>query len=96
VRRGLGGRIARAGALVRAHAGAFAVYVLLKLALGMLLGFAVLLAGCLTCCLAFLPVVSQTLLQPIFFFERAWSLFFLRRMGCDVFAQPDTAIRGVP
>lgn len=79
--------IRRALALVRAHAGAFGLYVALKLAFGLLLSFVVILAGCLTCCLAWLPVVSQTLLQPIFFFERAWSLCFLRQMGCDVFGR---------
>jgi hypothetical protein len=46
-----------------------------------------LLVGCLTCCLVFIPIVTQTALQPLFFFERAWSLFFLRRLGHDVFAR---------
>lgn len=77
--------IQRALALVRAHAGAVALYVALKLAFGLVLGFLLVLAGCLTCCLGFLPVVAQTLLQPLFFFERAWSLRFVRQLGCDVF-----------
>ena len=44
----------------------------------------VLVAGCLTCCCAFLPIVSQTALQPLFYFERAWSLYFMRQLGHDV------------
>lgn len=65
---------------------AFLVYVLVKLAFALLVGLLAVLAGCLTCCLGFLPVVSQTLLQPLFYFERAWSLLLLRRLGHDVFA----------
>jgi len=64
----------------------FLVYVLVKLAFALLVGLLTLLVGCLTCCLGFLPVVSQTLLQPLFYFERAWSLLLLRRLGQDVFA----------
>jgi len=29
-------------------------------------------------------VVTQTVLQPLFFFERAWSLHLLRQMGYDL------------
>jgi hypothetical protein len=31
-------------------------------------------------------VVTQTFLQPLFFFERAWSLCLLRQLGHDLFA----------
>ncbi len=72
-------------ALLRTQPGVFVVYVLLKIAFSFVAGIVVLLAGCLTCCCAFLPVVSQTVLQPIFYFERAWSLCLLRQLGHDVF-----------
>jgi hypothetical protein len=32
-------------------------------------------------------VVTQTVLQPLFFFERAWSLFLLRQMGYDLIGE---------
>jgi hypothetical protein len=67
--------------LVVAHTGAFVVYLLLKVVLFVVTGAVVLLAGCLSCCVGFLPIVCQTLLQPLFFFERAWPLFLLRQMG---------------
>jgi hypothetical protein len=67
--------------LVVAHTGAFVVYLLLKIVLFVVTGAVVVLAGCLTCCIGFLPIVFQTLLQPLFFFERAWPLFLLRQMG---------------
>jgi hypothetical protein len=57
--------------LLRAHPGAFAVYVLLKIVFTLVVGFVLLVAACLTCCCALIPVVTQTLLQPAFYFERA-------------------------
>ena len=72
-------------ALLRANVGAFVIYVLLKIAFAIALGMVTCLAMCLTCCLAAIPVITQTVLQPIFFFERAWSLFMLRSLGVDVF-----------
>lgn len=78
--------------LVRAHPGPFALYVGLKIAFGVAAAIVALAAGCLTCCCGFLPVVSQTLLQPLFYFERSWSLVFLRQLGHDVFAVPTAGL----
>jgi hypothetical protein len=71
-------------ALVIAHPGAFVVYLLLKLVLAGGIGVAVFVGGCLTCCLGFVPIVMQTLFQPLFFFERSWPVFLLRQMGHDL------------
>jgi hypothetical protein len=68
------------GPLLARYPGEFLIYFFVKLAVGVLTGF-VMLATCCFCCLAFVPVVGQTLLQPILFFERAWSLRFLEQMG---------------
>ena len=81
--------------LVRGHPGSFAVYVGLKIAFGIVAAIVALAAGCMTCCCGFLPVVAQTILQPLLYFERAWSLAFLRQLGHDVFAPP-TAGAAVP
>ena len=70
--------------LVRTHPGVFVVYVLLKIAFSMVAGIMIVVAACLTCCCAILPVVMQTALQPLFYFERAWSLFLLRQLGYDL------------
>src|SRR5438552_3741897 len=70
--------------LLRAHPGTFAVYVLLKIVFALVLGFVVTVAACLTCCCALIPVVTQTLLQPAFYFERAWPLCLLRQLGYDL------------
>lgn len=72
--------------LVKAHPGAFGLFVLLKIAFSIGAGIVVLIGCCLTCCLALIPVISQAVFQPLWYFERSWSLFLLRQMGHDVFA----------
>jgi len=57
---------------------------LLKIVFSMVLALCVLVAACLTCCCALIPVVMQTVLQPLFYFERAWPLCLLRQMGHDL------------
>ena len=81
--------------LVRAHPVPFLLYGVLKIAFEAARGMVLVLAACLTLCCILLPVVTQTALQPIFFFERAWSLFFLRQMGHDVIGGSGEAPAGV-
>jgi hypothetical protein len=69
--------------LVLAQPGAFVLYLLLKLLVVVATGVVVAIGGCLTCCIGFLPVVLQTLFQPLFHFERGISLALLRQMGYD-------------
>ena len=59
-------------------------YALLKFVVGIAVGLAVLIASCLTCCIGALPLVNQTLFQPIYYAERAWSLKLLAQLGEDV------------
>jgi len=73
--------------LVLAQPGAFVLYLLLKLIVAIGTGIVVAVLGCLTCCIAFLPVVSQVVFQPLFFFERSFSVFLLRQLGYDVQAR---------
>ncbi len=96
VHQGLGCRQAAAilQRLVRQHPMAFFVYVVLKVVFGLVQGAILLVAACITCCCILVPVVTQTFLQPLFFFERAWSLFLLRQMGYDLFPAATTAPRG--
>jgi hypothetical protein len=70
--------------LLLAHPGAFVLYLLLKLVFWVVTGIALIVGGCLTCCLGFIPIVMQTLFQPLFHFERAWSVFLLRQMGHEL------------
>ena len=73
--------------LVVAQPGAFVLYLLLKVLVVVATGLVVVIGGCLTCCLGFLPVVMQVVFQPLFHFERALSLMLLRQMGYDVAAR---------
>jgi hypothetical protein len=52
-------------------------YILFNMAFHMVFGFASLLAGCLTCCLGFLPVLSHTILAPFYVFQRALPMYML-------------------
>jgi len=74
--------------LVAGNLGTFIVYLLLKIVFGIVIAISTLLAGCFTCCLGFLPVIHHTLLQPLYYFERAWSLCLLRQAGYDLFPAP--------
>jgi hypothetical protein len=78
--------------LVRAQPMAFFLYVVLRIAYGVVQGLVILAAGCATCCCALIPVVTQTVLQPLFYFERAWPLHVLRRMGYDVSAVREATV----
>lgn len=58
-------------------------YVLIRIAYGV--GFAIvsMLAGCLTCCIGWLPVVHHTLFAPFYVFDRAFSMEMLASTGQD-------------
>jgi hypothetical protein len=73
--------------LVLSHPGAFVLYLVLKLVVVVGSGIVIVIGGCLTCCFGFLPIVMQIVFQPLFYFERALSLFLLRQMGHDVAAR---------
>lgn len=82
--------------LVRAHPLAFFLYLVLKVVFGIAQGVVLLVAACFTCCCILIPVVTQTFLQPVFFFERAWPLYLLRQMGYDVVTGPAAAPPTLP
>jgi hypothetical protein len=75
--------------LVRRHPLAFFLYLVLKVVFGLAQGMVLLVAACVTCCCILVPVVTQTFLQPLFFFERAWPLYLLRQMGYDLLTAED-------
>jgi hypothetical protein len=85
--RGIGAREAWSSFwyLFRESPGLFVGYAFLKLLVSIAIGMIVVLGACLTCCLGLLPLVHQTLFQPIYYAERAWSLKLLAQMGEDVF-----------
>ncbi len=71
--------------------GAFIVYLLLRLGLGILIGILLIVAIFATCCIAgclmMLPYIGAVLLLPVFVFTRSLPLYFLAQFGpnYDVF-----------
>jgi len=53
-------------ALVVAQPGVFVLYLLLRLLIAIASGLVIAIGGCLTCCIGFLPLVMQTVFQPLF------------------------------
>lgn len=72
--------------MLAASPGLLIGYALLKFLVGIVVGIVVLIGSCLTCCIGALPLINQTLFQPIYYAERAWSLKLLAQMGEDVFS----------
>ena len=74
--------------MVSANFGLFFGYAVLKFAVWMAAGIVMFIGMCLTCCIGALPLINQTIFQPIYYAERAWSLKLLAQMGEDVFPPP--------
>ena len=83
--------------LLCAHAGQFTLYILFQIVLGMAIGIIVLFAILLTCCIAgclmAIPYIGTVLLLPVLIFQRAYSLYFFRQFGAayDVFPPENPA-----
>ncbi len=83
--------------LLRANAGGFALYVIVTLAVWMVVGMAVLFAGCMTCCIGFIllaiPWLGTLPLLPALLFFRLLSVHYLAQLGpeYDLFAEPPAA-----
>ena len=81
--------------MLSANKGAFTLYILFQIVIGMAIGAlvfgAVLFACCACCCTAclwFIPYISTVIMLPVLVFKLAYSLNYLRQFGTayDVFA----------
>jgi hypothetical protein len=75
-------------AVGRQHVGGIVVFYVMRMLVSIGAGIVGIIAGFLTCCLGFLPVLHQTLMAPYYVFERAWTLEVLASMS------PDFDVRG--
>ncbi len=75
------------GALARGRLGAFILYLLMNVALWLAYAVVAVPLTCCTCCIGGLPVVHQTILQPLFLWIRAYPFYFLAQFG-DAYAIP--------
>lgn len=80
-------------AMLPGNVGAIVLFLLMKIALAMAVGIISMLAGCLTCCLGFLPYLSAVLTLPLHIFMRAYSLYFVQQFGpgYKIMSEPPTA-----
>ncbi len=69
--------------LLAGHVGTIALFFLMKLVLGVLIGFIAIVATCATCCLAALPYIGTVILLPLIVFNRCYSLYFIEQFGPD-------------
>lgn len=69
------------GGLVWGNIWALHVFYFMRMVIGVVGGIVGFFAGCLTCCIGFMPVIRQTLLAPIYVFDRAYSLHVIASMG---------------
>jgi hypothetical protein len=77
--------------------GAFTLYILFQIVIGLaismiILGLA-LVTCCTACCFLMIPYIGTVILLPISIFQRSYSLYFLRQLGpeFDVFI-PETVV----
>ena len=69
------------GGLVWGNIWSLHVFYFVRLGIGIVGGLLGFFAGCLTCCIGFLPVIRQTMLAPVYVFDRAYSLHVIGSMG---------------
>lgn len=67
--------------IVRENVASIVLYALARAVIGLVLGLASTLVTLCTCCVGGLPVLQQTILAPIYFFERAFTLSVLASVG---------------
>jgi hypothetical protein len=79
--------------LLGQHLGAFILYFLFSVVLGIAAMLVVFMVTCATCCLAAIPYVGTVILLPVFVLIQSFALFFLRQFGpdYDVWAGIETA-----
>lgn len=67
--------------LFKAHAGIFALYLLFRFALALVISTVAILACCLLCCTVLIPYVGTVILLPAYVFWRSYSVHFLEQFG---------------
>jgi hypothetical protein len=80
-----GGALREFRKLLAAHPSTFVAWVLLKIVYAVVVGIAGMVVSCVLCCglltCCGLSPVLQIVMQPIFYFERRWSLELLHQLG---------------
>jgi hypothetical protein len=69
------------GAAARGNVLRLILFYVLATVYWMFAGVVSMLVGCLTCCIAFIPVISQAILSPLHVFYRSYSMYVLESLG---------------
>ena len=69
--------------LLGEHLAVFILYVLFGFVVGIAVAILIIIATCLTCCIAAIPYVGTVILLPVYVFLQSFSLLFLRQFGSD-------------
>ncbi|MCC6579058.1 MAG: hypothetical protein IT440_01350 [Phycisphaeraceae bacterium] len=75
--------------MLREHLGAVILFFLMRFVLSIAAGIVMLIATCLTCCLAALPYLGRVITLPIPVFLTSYSLYFVQQFGADLRIFPD-------
>jgi hypothetical protein len=59
----------------------FVVYLLMKILIGIVVGFCALALFCLTCCIAGLPYIGSVIMLPLSVFLQSYPLYFIEQFG---------------
>jgi hypothetical protein len=72
------------------NAGPMLLFYLVRFLYGIVITLIVVLFGCITCCIGFLPYINQTLFAPLYLFDRLYSMYAVSSLGpdYDLFPQP--------
>ena len=84
--------------IVRGHAGALVLFLLMQIVLSIAVTVAQVLIGCLTCCIGLLPYLSSVVGLPLLVFMRAYPVYFLQQFSPRyvVITEPPPAGMGFP
>jgi hypothetical protein len=73
----------RLGTIARGNIWRILLFVVIRMACAVGVGMAGALVGCLTCCIGWMPVVSQVIFAFFYVFDRAFALYVLETLGPD-------------
>jgi hypothetical protein len=69
--------------LLAKHLGIFILYFLFSIVVGIGVAIVMVMATCLTCCIAAIPYVGIVILLPVYVLLQSFSLLFLRQFGSE-------------
>ena len=76
-------------ALLPGHVGSIVLFLLMQLVLRIAIAAIGVVAGCVTCCIGFLPYIGTVLTLPLYVFDQCYPVYFLEQFGPGYRIFPD-------